>query len=249
MGTSAAMSKPPTPDYPTKLKIRAYECRLTARKVKLGLEKLVDSSPAFNESWLLGEYDIGSRIGGLGQFGDIIIRHRTVMRGKHELTVEHRAGDEALALEIEVAFTKDLTLKQPRMAPGKKRPEGMAYFFEMIRTSTLKKSVLIADSVLEEAHDLCFDDYREARSKLEFLSMFPRLGVLKSTWDSRILQAYAEAKVRHPKPKICLFEGKKVALPHRMEAMSAQHDFILTLHFAKLPGLRVLVGWVEERQF
>jgi len=241
--------QPPTSNPPTKLKIRAYECRLTARKVKLGLEKLLESSPAFNESWLLGEFDIGSRIGGLGQYGDIIIRHRTVMRGKHELTVEHRAGDEALALEIEAAFAKELTPKEPRMAPGKKRPEGMAYFFEMIRTSTLKNKVLIADAVLEEAHDLCFDDYREARAKLEFLSLFPRLGVHKSTWDGRILQAYAEANRVHPCPKVCLHQGKKVALPHRMVAISVKHDFILTLHFAKLPGLRVLVGWVEERQF
>ena len=248
MGKSAAMSKPPTPDYPTKLKIRTYDCRLTARRVKLGLEKLMGSSLAFNESWLLGAFDIGSRISGLGQYGDIIIRHRTVMRGKHELTIEHRAGDEALTLEIEAMFTKDLTPKGPRLAPGKKRPEGMAYFFEMIRISSLRKSVLIADAVLEEAHDLSFDDYREARAKLEFLSMFPRLGVMKSTWDSQILQAYAEAKVRHPKPKVCLFEGQKVALPHRMVAISAKHDYNLTLHFAKLPGLRVLVGWVEENE-
>ena len=135
------------------------------------------------------------------------------------------------------------------MAPGKKRPDGMAYFFEMIRTSSLKRSVHIADAVLEEAHDLCFDDYREARAKLEFLSLFPRLGVQKSTWDGRILQAYAEANRVHPCPKLCLYQGKKVPLPHRMEVISVKHDFILTLHFAKLPGLRVLVGWVEERQF
>lgn len=241
--------QPPTSNPPTKLKIRAYDCRVTARKVKLGLEKLVESSPAFNESWLLGEFDIGSRIGGLGQYGDMIIRHRTVTRGKHELTVEHRAGDEALALEIEAAFAKELTLKQPRMAAGKKRPDGMAYFFEMIRTSSLKKSVLIADAVLEEAHDLCFDDYREARGKLEFLGMFPRLGVLKSTWDALILKAYKEANQMYACPKVCLHEGKKVALPHRLTVISARRDHILTLHFAKLPGFRVLVGWVEERQF
>ena len=241
--------QPPTSNPPTKLKIRAYECRLTARKVKLGLEKLVESSPAFNESWLLGEFDIGSRIGGLGQYGDIIIRHRTVMRGKHELTVEHRAGDEALALEIEAAFAKELTPKEPRMAPGKKRPEGMAYFFEMIRTSTLKNKVLIADAVIEEAHDLCFDDYREARAKLEFLSMVPRLGVLHTSLDERIQKAYREANQVHACPKVCLYQGKKIALPHRMVAISVKHNYILTLHFAKLTGLRVLAGWVEERQF
>ena len=241
--------QPPTSPNPTKLKIRAYECRLTARKVKLGLEKLVESSPAFNESWLLGEFDVGSRIGGMQQYGDMIIRHRTVTRGKHELTIEYRAGDEALALEIAAVFGKDLTPKEPRMAPGNKRPEGMAYFFEMIRSSPLKHRTVIADAVIEEAHDLLFDDYREARSKLEFLSMVPRIGVLQASLDVRIQQAYKEANQVHPCPKVCLYQGKKVALPHRIVVISAKHDFILTLHYAKLTGMKMLVGWVEEMQF
>ena len=75
--------QPPTSIPPTKLQIRAYDCKLTAQRVKRALLKLVESSPAFNESWLLGEFDIGSRIGGLNQYGDIIVRHRTVLRGKH----------------------------------------------------------------------------------------------------------------------------------------------------------------------
>ena len=235
---------------PTKLQIRAYDCKLTAQKVKRALLKLVESSPAFNESWLLGEYDIGSRIGGLNQFGDIIVRHRTVLRGKHELTIEHRAGDEALALEIEAAFAKELTPKEPRMAKGNKRPEGMAYFFEMIRgASLIKNHVIITDAVIEEAHDLNFDDYREARSKLEFLGMVPRLGALHSNLDIRVQRAYKEANQLYACPKVCLYQGKKLALPHRMNVISAKHDYIVILHFAKLTGLRVLVGWVEERRF
>ena len=131
--------QPPTSIPQTKLQIRAYDCKLTAQKVKRALLKLVESSPAFNESWINGEFDIGSRIGGLGQYGDIIIRHRTVLRGKHELTIEHRAGDELLAKEIEAAYGKDLTPKAPRMIKGKKRPHGMAYFFETIRGASLVK--------------------------------------------------------------------------------------------------------------
>jgi hypothetical protein len=241
--------QPPTSNPPTKLKIRAYECRLTARKVKLGLEKLVESSAAFNESWLLGEFDIGSRIGGMQQYGDMIIRHRTVTRGKHELTIEHRAGDEALAKEIVATFDKHLTPKTPRLLKGKKRPEGMAFFLEMIRSSPLKKDLIITDAVIEEAHDLNFDDYREARSKLEFLGMVPRLGVLHSNLDKRIQVAYKECSQVYACPKICLYQGKKLALPHRVNVISAKHDYILTLHFAKLTGLRVLVGWVEEMKF
>ena len=241
--------EPSTSLPPTKLRIRAYDCKLSALKVKQGLAKLVESSPAFNESWLLGEYNIGSRIGGLNQHGDIIIRHSTPRRGKHELTIEHRAGDEALAKEIEATFEKSLSPKAPRMIKGLKRPVGMAYFFEMIKSSPLRKDLLIADAVIEEAHDLNFDDYREARAKLHFLSMVPRLGNVQANLDKRIQMAYKECNHRHFAPKVCLHQGQKIALPHRFEVVSAKHDYILTLHFAKLPGYRVLVGWVEERRF
>ena len=213
------------------------------------LLKLVETSPAFNESWINGEYDIGSRIGGLNQYGDIMVCHRTVRRGKHELTIEHRAGDELLAKEIEAVYGKDLTAKAPPMAPGKKRPEGMAYFFEMIQSSPLKRKVLIADAVIEDAHDLNFDDYREARSKLEFLAVFPRIGSLQASLDVRIRLAYKEANQVHPLPMVCLHEGKKIALPHRIVVSAAKPGCVLTLHFAKLPGYKVLVGWVEERPF
>lgn len=241
--------QPPTSIPPQKLQIRAYDCKLTARKVKTALLKLVESSPAFNESWINGEYDIGSRIGGLKQYGDIIVCHRTVRRGQHELTIEHRAGDESLAKEIEAVYGKDLTAKAPRMAPGNKRPEGMAYFFEMIRSTPLKRTVLIADAVIEDAHDLNFDDYREARSKLEFLSLFPRIGVLQASLDERIQRAYKEANRVHAFPKVCLHEGQKIALPHRIVVSHAKHGCVLTLHFAKLPGYKVLVGWVDETPF
>ena len=46
----------PNPTLPlTKLQIRAYDCKLTAQKVKRALLKLVETSPAFNESWINGE--------------------------------------------------------------------------------------------------------------------------------------------------------------------------------------------------
>jgi len=125
----------------------------------------------------------------------------------------------------------------------------MAYFFEMIRSSSLKKDLIIADAVIENAHDLDFDDYRGAREKLEFLGMVPRLGALHSNLDVRVQRAYKEANQLYACPKVCLYQGKKLALPHRMNVISAKHDYIMTLHFAKLPGFKILVGWVEERQF
>ena len=107
--------QPPTSNPPTKLKIRTYACRASAVRIKASLVKLVETSLAFNESWLLGEFNEGSRISGLNQHGDIIIRH-TSRRPKSELTLEYRAGDEALALIIEANFGKVLTPKAPRMA-------------------------------------------------------------------------------------------------------------------------------------
>ncbi len=240
--------EPPTSPSPTKLKIRAYACTLSARKVKQGLLRLVETSPAFNESWLNGEYDVGTRIGGFNQYGDIIVRHSAPRRGKNELTIEHRAGDEALAAEIESNFAKSLTPKAPRMVVGRKRPEGMAYFFEMIRETPLKQRLSIADAVIEEAHDLVFDDYREARSKLEFLAMLTRLSQLQSSLDERIQKAYREANVRHRQAKVCLHEGRKVLLRHQLHAMSKHHDHVLILHFGKLVSGRILVGWVEEKR-
>ena len=241
--------EPPTSPAPTKLQIRTYACKLSARKVKLGLLQLVETSPTFNESWINGEFDVGSRIGGLNQYGDIIVRHMTSARGKHELTIEHRAGDEAMAKEIESAFAKHLTPKAPKTVRGKKRPHGMAYFFEMIRSSSLKKDLIIADAVIENAHDLDFDDYREAREKLGILSMIPRLGSLQSSLDVRIQRAYKECTQVHARPKFCLHEGQKIALRHRMVVIPAKHDRVMTLHFARLPELKVLVGWVEEKEF
>ena len=241
--------EPPTSPAPTKLQLRTYACKLSARKVKQGLLQLVETSPTFNESWINGEFDVGSRIGGQNQYGDIIVRHMTSARGKHELTIEHRAGDESMAKEIESAFAKQLTQKAPKTVRGKNRPQGMAYFFEMIRSSSLKKDLIIADAVIENAHDLDFDDYREAREKLGILSMIPRLGTLHMSLDARIQRAYKECTKVHARPKFCLHEGQKVALCHRMVVIPNKHDRMMTLHFAKLPGHKILLGWVEERPF
>ena len=94
--------QPPTSIPPKKLQIRTYDCKLSARKVKMALLKLVETSPAFNESWINGEYDIGSRIGGLKQYGDIIVRHSTLQRGKHESLVTTVVVNEELLAPLAV---------------------------------------------------------------------------------------------------------------------------------------------------
>jgi hypothetical protein len=237
--------QPPTSNPPTKLKIRTYACRASAVRIKEGLVKLVETSLAFNESWLLGEFNEGSRIGGLSQHGDIIIRH-TSRRPKSELTIEYRAGDEALALVIEANFGKVLTPKAPRMATGCRRPAGLAYFLEMLRLNPVKRSLLIADAAIEEAHDLAFSDYKQARAELDFLELVPKLGTLQESLDVRIQKAYQEATVRHPGPKVCLYEGKRVFLRYRYRIFARNKRDILVVHFARIQGGKVLVGWVQE---
>ncbi|MGI9110437.1 MAG: hypothetical protein ACR2KA_10510 [Opitutales bacterium] len=237
--------QPPISNSPTKLKIRAYDCKASAVRVKEALGKLVETSLAFNESWLLGEFNEGSRIGGLNQYGDIVIRHFP-RRPKSELTIEYRAGDEALALVIEATLGKFLSAKAPRMVTGSRRPAGLAYFLEMLRTNPVRRTLMIANAAIEEAHDLAFSDYQQARSELDFLELIPRLGTLQESLDVRIQKAYKEANTRHPDPKVCLHEGRRVFLRHRFRIFARNKRDILDVHFAKMPGGRVLVGWVEE---
>ena len=238
--------QPPISNSPTKLKIRTYACRASAVRIKEGLVKMMETSLAFNESWLLGEFDEGSRISGLNQHGDIIIRH-TPRRPKSDLTLEYRAGDEALALIIEANFGKFLTAKAPRMVTGSRRPAGLAYFLEMVRLNPVKRSLLIADAAIEEAHDLAFSDYVATRTGLDLLAALERMANGPVTWDSRLLKEYTEATLRHPDPRVCLHEGKRVFLRYRYRIFARNKRDILVVHFAKLPGGRVLVGWVEER--
>ena len=106
-------------------------------------------------------------------------------------------------------------------------------------------AVHFADAVIEEAHELGFDDYREIRSKLEFLSMVPRLGVLQRSLDERVQKDYQEATRVHAKPRYCLYQGKKIALRHRVKVISDMRDEILALHFAKISDNQILVGWVQ----
>ena len=82
---------------PTKLVLRTFTTDLPADAVKRQLQELVETSALFNTSFLNGEWDEDTRIGGLDQHGDIILRHRTE-RAKRELTIEHWAGDEPLVV-------------------------------------------------------------------------------------------------------------------------------------------------------
>ena len=233
---------------PTKLVLRTFTTDLPAGEVKRQLLELVEKSALFNSSFLNGEWDEDSRIGGLDQHGDIIIRHRTE-RAKHELTIEHRAGDEPLVVEIVSTLGKALTRRATLPVPGMNRPKGMAYFFEMIQGNPLKSKILIADAVVEAAHDLRFEDYRMARRALDFLA---KLREIRRTYDDqdRYTQTqYHLANIRHPDPKVCLHEGKKVFLRNQIVVKPDKDGPHLMMHFTRLPKGKILVGFVEETPF
>ena len=240
--------QPPTSNPPTKLMIRAFDCLAQASEVKNRLEQLVEKSPVLNSSFLNGEYASDSRIGGLDQHGDIIVRHRRGAK-KHTLTIEHRVGDEPMVAEIVRTFGKTLTARPAPETPGLKRPRGMAYFFEMIQGNPLKSKVLVADAVVEAAHDLNFDDYRAARRQLDFLA---KLSFIRSHYHSQskgTQTAYHMAQVNHPFPRVCLHEGKKVFLRNQIVVAPDKGGPHLTLYFTRLPKGKILVGWVDETPF
>ena len=233
---------------PTKLILRTYTTDLPADVVKRKLHELVEKSALFNTSFLNGKWDEDSRIGGLDQHGDIIVRHRTE-RAQRELTIEHRAGDEPQVVEIITALGKSITRRATLPVPGMNRPKGMAYFFEMIQGNPLKSKVLITDAVVESAHDLNFQDYRMARRALDFLAKLREIKRTYLTQDKETQIAYHMAQVNHPDPKVCLHEGKKVFLRNQISIKPDIDGPNLSMHFTRLAKGKILVGFVEETPF
>ena len=152
-----------------------------------------------------------------------------------ELTIEHRAGDEPQVVEIITALGKSITRRATLPVPGLNRPKGMAYFFEMIQGNPLKSKVLIADAVVEAAHDLRFEDYRAARRALDFLAKLRTIKRTYLTQDEDTQIAYHMAQVNHPDPKVCLHEGQKVFLRNQITVKPDRDGPHLTMHFTRLP--------------
>ena len=73
--------EPPTSTAPKKLKIRAYDCVLSTRKTREKLDKLVATAPVFNESWVTGDLFMTARIGGMQQYGDILVQQHPPASG------------------------------------------------------------------------------------------------------------------------------------------------------------------------
>ena len=233
---------------PYKLTVRTYACTLLGTFFTLRLQEMVKGARGFNGSYLLEEHGWLHRIGGMDQHGDILIRHDVHADG-FAVRIEHRAGDEGLVRELEQELADVLTVRPNPPSPLKTRPPGMAHFFQMIQGKPLGRKVIVADAAVEASHDLYFDDYREARRELDFLARLPTLQGTHPLEHSDIQFRYHQAMQRYPDPKVCLHQGKKVRLPHRINAAPKKDGRVLTMHFALLPTGKVLVGWVEETPF
>jgi hypothetical protein len=125
----------------------------------------------------------------------------------------------------------------------------MAYLIEMIQGNRLSSKIVVTDAVVEAAHDLRFEDYRMARRALDFLAKLREIKRTYLTQDEATQTAYHMAQIKHPEPKVCLFEGKKVFLRNQITITPEKDGPHLTIHFTKLPKGRILVGFVEETPF
>jgi hypothetical protein len=84
---------------PAQLEIRQCETSLSAERFRDMLEGLVNTEPAFNASFLMGKQADDLRIGGLDQYGDIVIRYHALPEGK-TVKFEFRLGDAALIAKL-----------------------------------------------------------------------------------------------------------------------------------------------------
>ncbi len=241
--------QPPTSIPPTKLLISTFITPYFPDDFKRRLSEVVHGAPAFNLSFLNGQYAEGSRIGGFDQVGDIIVRQHRAKRSVKEITIEYRAGDQELVSELIRLLGPALTPKAPVPDPKMKRPPGMAYFFEMINGNPLGKRVIIAEAAIEAAHDLSFEDYRSARLSLDILGRLKKLAASHEFESDTVKYRYRQSLRRHTNPPVCLHEGRKVLLRHRIDAIPSKDGRTLTMHFAKLPKGKILVGWAEETPF
>jgi hypothetical protein len=119
----------------------------------------------------------------------------------------------------------------------------------MIQGNRLSSKIVVTDAVVEAAHDLRFEDYRMARRALDFLAKLRGIERTYLTQDKETQIAYHMAEIKHPEPKVCLFEGKKVFLRNQITIKPEKDGPHLTIHFTKLPKGRILVGFVEESPF
>jgi len=231
---------------PAQLEIRQCETPLSAERFRDMLEALVSKEPAFNQSFLMGKYAEGLRIGGLDQHGDILIRHRALAEGK-TVHIEFRLGDAALVAKIYGHFGSQLTLVGPKDDGENEMFPNLGHFLDSLRMSKLRHSIVFANSAIESALDCGFDEYDEVLEELVFLKLMNGFAKVHGyRGENKDRNRYLQAKRHHKQPLIVLHEGKKLRLPHRLHIRSLNFDTTLRLHFAALHRNRFLIGYVDE---
>lgn len=230
---------------PTQLEIRQCETPLSAERFRDRLEVLVSTEPAFNNSFLVGKYAEGLRIGGLDQHGDILIRHHAVAEEK-TVHLEFRLGDASLVAKIYGCFGPDLKLVGPKDEGDDEPFPNLGHFLDSLRMSKLRQSIIIADSAIDGAMDCGFDEYDEILEELVFLKLMNGFAKVHGYREHKDRHRYLQAKRIHKRPHVALHQGMKTPLPHRLHVRSLKFDTVLRLHFAALPRNRFLIGFVDE---
>lgn len=230
---------------PTQLEIRQCETPLSAERFRDRLEVLVSTEPAFNNSFLVGKYAEGLRIGGLDQHGDILIRHHAVAEGK-TVHLEFRLGDASLVAKIYGYFGPDLKLVGPKDEGDDEPFPNLGHFLDSLRMSKLRQSIIIADSAIDGAMDCGFDEYDEILEELVFLKLMNGFAKVHGYREHKDRHRYLQAKRIHKRPHVALHQGMKTPLPQRLHVRSLKFDTVLRLHFAALPRNRFIIGFVDE---
>jgi len=231
---------------PDQLEIRQYETSLSAERFRDMLETLVSTEPDFNHSFLMGKYAEGLRIGGLAQHGDILIWHHAMAEGK-TVHFQFRLGDASLVAKIYGYFGSELKLVGPKDEGEDELFPNLGHFLDSLRMSKLKQSIIFADSAIESALDCGFDEYDEILEELVFLKLMNGFAKVHGyRGENKDRHRYLQAKRRHKHPHVCLYQGQKLRLPHRLHIRSLKFDTTLRLHFAALPWDRFLIGYVDE---
>jgi hypothetical protein len=238
--------KNPTPPIdPSRLISREFSTSLAAPAYRAQVEAIVHGTPAFNASCLVGECAGSLRIVGWSQSGDLLARHVTLAE-VHRVTVQHRLGDQALADTLIGDKTLGLKATRPGRMGAEDDYEDIAYFLESVRREEIGKTILIADSAIESAHDCGFDEYDSILDEFRFLQDIRRIVKTTGLVKQADLNRFLQSRRKHLKPVLVLHEGKKIPLLHRVCVPSDRFSTSLRIPFARLPAHRLLIGYLDE---
>ena len=239
------MKNLPPPIDPSRLISREFSTCLDADDYRTRIEEIVHTRPAFNSSFLIGECAGSLRIIGLEQVGDLLARHARLPEG-HRVTIQHRHGDQTLADALIGDAGLGLKPTKPAKMGEEDDCESIAYFLESVRREAIGKTILIADSAIESAHDCGFDEYDSVLDEFRFLRDIRKIVTSTGFVDQDKLTRFLQSRRKHRKPVITIHEGKKLSLVHRICIPSDRFSTTLRIHFARLPEHRFLIGYLDE---